>query len=263
MSFKIFKELKKFIEYSNNFIEFVWTESDLIDFLFLSISRKILDAATEDENLFNNLQKMNLDDRAWLAFFITLYTNENTDLEKLKKFASRLFIMERNKSCKIMGFYCKDMQFKQCTGKQLEKIEPYFKSILVKSPDYSQLMSIACSIEEYIAGSGVNLDLPDLDTRGKKWFTDFRSILFKRNINVHVVVDSLDEVEALEVMQSNCESPAFTKIVKSFKPLLDAATTNQNMRATLFIPHCGDRPSLKSLPDYRRDKVPLIEIKWT
>jgi hypothetical protein len=244
-------------------VEKFWTESDLIDFLFISISRKLLDLAMDDPNLFDNMLKMTLEDRAWLAFFITLYTNEKTDLDRLKKFASTLFKAERDKSCKIMGFYCKDMQFKKCSPQQQKEIEPYFKAIFIKSPDYSLLMDIGCSVVEYITASGVNLDLPDLETRGKKWFTDFRTILFKRNINVHVVIDSLDEVEAFNIMKSNCTSGSFTKVVKSFKPLLDAATTNQNLRTTLFIPHCGNRPSLQSLPDYRRDKVPLIEIKWT
>ena len=64
-------------------------------------------------------------------------------------------------------------------------------------------------------------------------------ILKKSDLTMLIALDSLDEVQALEMQKDHCNDDALKKIISGIKPLLDAASNNQNIHAMIFLPSCG------------------------
>ena len=62
------------------FLDYFWSESDMIDFLLFSILKKIRAVALEDETIKSKLKRLRLDDRAFISVLMILYTNEFTDI---------------------------------------------------------------------------------------------------------------------------------------------------------------------------------------
>ena len=55
-----------------------------------------------------------------------------------------------------------------------------------------------------------------------------------------IALDGLDEVQALEMQDDKCNVGALKKLISGIKPLLDAASNNQNIYAMIFLPNCGE-----------------------
>jgi hypothetical protein len=82
-------------------------------------------------------------------------------------------------------------------------------------------------------------------------------------IKIHVFIDAVDEVKSLNVMSSNCKSKSFMKVMQTLLPLIEAAQSNEDVYTTIFFPHCGDKSIIRNMPEWRADKVLLVELKWT
>ena len=79
----------------------------------------------KDENFMRKLKKLRLDDRAFIAVLLVLYTNEYADVQEVKLFINEIFERERDLSCyNTFGikYLCKKFEQKKCSTNEDEGI---------------------------------------------------------------------------------------------------------------------------------------------
>lgn len=54
------------------------------------------------------------------------------------------------------------------------------------------------------------------------------------------IIDGIDEILALDTLGTECSSKAFTKVVRSLKPLIDVAAKSEHINIKLFLPDCDN-----------------------
>lgn len=94
--------------------------------------------------------------------------------------------------------------------------------------------------------------------RTHTWFSKLESLLQEADVTLWYLIDGIDEVKTMGIEDSSCNSKEFEKVVRSLKPLLDVAAKNTFIKTKLFLLDCMDTLIFSVLPDWRKDKVPLI-----
>ena len=230
-----------------------WLETDLIDFV---IQATVLEIIKEKTRIIPVLNKIDIGDRLKFAALLCLYGIGDNGMITVT-FIKELF--QNQNFATIL-----DTQEK-CSDEEQGSIKDYLQNIDIISRESEWKVLALCSlIKAFKTRMSKVLSIPpDSYDRSKAWLTALLEISGNSKIPILIGFDGFDDISNFNVLPAYCTDQSFSKFIKSLKPLLDiASSNNKHFQLMLFIPECPGQEIKGALPDWRKDKVPHIRLEW-